>query len=176
MKAEEWIRSRFISSIGTMVLSGTLVSCQSAEATKTAGEQAQKGSQAPATVEQAEAADSPADTSAVQQERKLIVYYFHTTARCRSCNMIENLTRTAVETGFPEAVNSGRVEFQLVNIEKEGNQHFVQDYKLYTKSVVLSDLRDGKETQWKNLDQVWTLLGNKDKFIEYVQKEVRALL
>lgn len=114
--------------------------------------------------------------AAKQEQRKLVVYYLHGTFRCPSCNKIENLTKAAVEQGFADQIKKGRVEMKVLNVEESGNEHFVEDYKLYTKSVILSDLRDGKEAKWKNLDQIWTLLGSDEKFIEYIQKEVKTYL
>lgn len=122
-------------------------------------------------------ADSSAVTaSEIKEQKKLVVYYLHGTFRCQSCNTIERLTKIAVETGFKEQLKNGRVEIRVINVEEKGNEHFVNDYKLYTKSVILSDLKNGKEGKWKNLDQVWTLLHDEGKFIEYIQKEVKSFL
>ncbi|NLG17345.1 MAG: hypothetical protein GX556_08470 [Fibrobacter sp.] len=161
----------------TMILLGVILAftvfqtfCQGTQASKPKGK---TGASADTKTNSAATPTTPA-LKAVQQ--KLVVYYFYTTYRCHSCTMIEKLTKTAVEAGFKDLLASGRVEFKGINIEQPGNEHFVEDYKLYTKSVILSDLRDGKEAKWKNLDQVWTLLGNEGKFIEYIQKEIKTYL
>lgn len=111
-----------------------------------------------------------------QSERKLIVYYFHTNFRCHSCVTIEKLARQAVTDGFSNELKNGRIEFREVNVEENGNEHFTKDYELYTKSVILSDMKNGKEASWKNLEKVWQLLQNEQKFIDYIQTEVKALL
>jgi hypothetical protein len=61
-------------------------------------------------------------------------------------------------------------------VEDKGNEHFAEDYKLYTKSVIVSTQKDGKESSWKNLDQIWTLVGDQTKYMEYIRKEVKACL
>lgn len=144
--------------------------CQGTQASKPKGK---VGASADTKTTSAATQTTPAPKAA---QEKLVVYYFYTTYRCHSCTMIENLTKTAVEAGFKDLLASGRVEFKGINIEQPGNEHYVQDYKLYTKSVVVSDIKDNKETRWKNLDQVWQLLGNENKFIEYVQREVKTYL
>ena len=48
--------------------------------------------------------------------------------------------------------------------DEEGNYHFVKDYGLYTKSVIISEEIDGKEIRWKNLPKVWEYIGSEDKF------------
>jgi hypothetical protein len=100
------------------------------------------------------------------------VYYFHATSRCSTCRTIEAYTHEAVRTGFPEALQQGRLEWNLVNIDEPANRHFIQDYQLYTRAVVLVDGR--KPSRWKNLDQVWKLVGDKPAFLAYVQGEVRS--
>ncbi len=105
---------------------------------------------------------------------KVIAYYFHSTRRCASCKKIEAYSREAIETGFAEALKTGELEWLVLNTDKPENKHFLEDYQLYTKSLVLSKIEDGEETEWKNLEKVWRLLGDKNSFIEYVQTEVQS--
>ncbi len=128
-----------------------------------------------ATAQDSATAADPEKKPTVKPDR-VIVYYFHTTYRCPACTRIENYTREAVETGFAEELKNGRVEFHAINVEKQGNKHYVKDYKLHTKSVVVSDIRDGKEARWKNLKKVWRLLRNKETFFKYIRDEVNSYL
>jgi hypothetical protein len=68
------------------------------------------------------------------------------------------------------------MEWRPVNTDEPGNEHYRDDYSLYTKSVVVSDLQDNEEIRWKNLDQVWQLLGNEAEFKDYIREEVEAWL
>lgn len=113
----------------------------------------------------------PADTLA----HKIIAYYFHGTRRCPSCKKIEAYSQEAVQTGFGEDLKSGKMEWRVVNTDDSPNEHYMKDYQLYTKSLVLSHIEGGKETQWKNLEKVWELLGDKEAFVKYVQDEVRLM-
>ena len=114
--------------------------------------------------------------SFAKDENKVIVYYFHTTARCFSCHKIEQYTEAAIKECFAKELESGSIEYRVINIEEKENQHFIQEYKLYTKSVVLSLIKDGKETEFKNLEKVWQFLRNKDKFYKYIKEETEGLL
>jgi hypothetical protein len=105
---------------------------------------------------------------------KLIVYYFHTTTRCVSCLKIENLTQFTLESDFPSELAAGLIEWRPVNLDTPGNGHFAKEYGLYTKSVVLSEVLDGRETRWRNLENVWHLLPDPDGFRRYVEEEVRS--
>ncbi|MBK9375852.1 MAG: hypothetical protein IPN03_19585 [Holophagales bacterium] len=106
----------------------------------------------------------------------VVVTYFHTTARCLSCLKIEELTNATMTVHFAGPISGKAVVWRLVNTDEPTNAHYVKDYRLYTKSVVVSEVKDGKEVRWKNLDQVWQLLGSPDAFQEYVEREVRSYL
>jgi len=105
---------------------------------------------------------------------KLIVYYFHTTTRCVSCFKIENLTQFSLDSDFGVELADGDIEWRPVNIDTPGNGHYAKDYGLFTKSVVLSAVREGREQKWRNLDRVWHLLDDPKGFREYIGEEVRT--
>lgn len=111
-----------------------------------------------------------------QVNDKIIVYYFHGTNRCQSCMAIERFTRESVEANFAKELKSGEVEFRSINVEETGNNHYVKDYKLYTRSVIISDVVQGKEKRWKNLQKVWELIRQENEFKTYVKKETIAYL
>lgn len=107
---------------------------------------------------------------------KVIAYYFHGTFRCYSCTNMEKYSREAIEANFKDALASGKLEFKAVNVEDRGNEHFVNDYQLYTKSLILSFVKDGKEVKSKNLDKIWEYSRNKQKFINYVTAEISGFM
>jgi hypothetical protein len=107
---------------------------------------------------------------------KVIAYYFHTNTRCSTCIRIEQYSHEAIEQGFPYELKYGTLELRVVNYEQPENRHFMQDYKLVSKSLVLVNIVDGKQTKWTNLKLVWQLAGHKDAFLNYVRKEVRGYL
>jgi len=109
-------------------------------------------------------------------DAKIIAYYFHGSFRCPTCVNMEKYAREAIETGFKDALASGKLEFRAVNVEERGNEHFAKDYKLYTKSLILSLIKKGKEVRYKNLNKIWQLAGNKQKFVDYVSTEVSEFM
>ncbi|NLX05400.1 MAG: hypothetical protein GXY33_09670 [Phycisphaerae bacterium] len=119
--------------------------------------------------------DQPASQPA-EETRKLIVYYFHTSQRCVSCLKIEKYTRLTLENGYREGLESGRIAFRQVNVEEPEHRHFVKDYELYTKSVVLVEEVNGEQRRWENLPEVWTLLGDQAAFGDYVRSRVNDYL
>lgn len=120
-------------------------------------------------------ASKPEDMPAAKPDR-VVVYYFHTTNRCPTCHKIESYTREAVELKFQARLKDGSLEFRPINIEETGNEHYAGDYKLVTKSVIVSDLEDGKEVRWKNLPKVWELTHDKEAFFKHIEDEVNQYL
>jgi hypothetical protein len=73
-------------------------------------------------------------------------------------------------------MKEGKVVWRLVNLDEPANKHYIDDYQLYSKAVIVSEIRDGEEVRWKNLMKVWQLTNDKAAFISYVQDEVRDYL
>jgi len=107
---------------------------------------------------------------------RVIAYYFHGTQRCRTCLTIEAYTDAAIHAGFGDELASGRLEWRVVNIDEPENEHFVRDFGLTTRSVVLVEVRDGRPAAWRNLDQVWELASYEQEFTEYIQAQTRDFL
>ncbi len=130
-----------------------------------------------------EASENPSASSGQQPttneqlpDDRLIVYYFHGNMRCPTCNTLEAYSKEAVETLFADELNSGQVEFQVVNYDETWNEHFLTDYDLSFQSLVLVEMKDGKETAHKNLEKIWDLVGDKQAYFEYVREGINSKL
>jgi len=117
-----------------------------------------------------------AEEKTVYEETKVIAYYFYTNFRCQSCYTIEKYTKEAIEGNFEDELASRKLVFTPVNVEEKENEHFLSDYQLYTKSVVLSLVKDGEEMKFKNLKKVWEFLRNKEEFYKYIKEETQKFL
>lgn len=115
------------------------------------------------------AAESPSKAT-------VTAYYFHGTYRCPTCNKMEQYSKEVIETDFKNALDSGALQFKPVNIESQGNEHYATDYQLYTKALILSLVKDGKEVRSRNLDKIWEYVRNKKRFQNYVHDEVAAFM
>jgi hypothetical protein len=117
------------------------------------------------------------DSSVADTARsKIIAYYIHQTKRCPSCRKIETYTDEAIKSHFADKLESGDLVWRLINIDVEGNEHYMDDYQLFTKSVILSRVENGIEIEYKNLKKIWQLLNSKEKFIEYINSEITTFM
>jgi len=122
-------------------------------------------------------AQAPAKTpekSVAPAAHRLIVYYFYNNYRCPSCKKIEAYTSQTVKTKFADDLKKGLITWQAVNVDEPDHKHFIKDYRIFTKQIVLVEMKKGSPTRWKNLDKIWELLGNQEKFQAYIESEIQA--
>ncbi|MEO8379892.1 MAG: nitrophenyl compound nitroreductase subunit ArsF family protein [Acidobacteriota bacterium] len=105
--------------------------------------------------------------------RKAVATYFHGNVRCVTCRKIEAYAQEAVQDAFEQQLAAGTVEFRVVNVEEDANRHFIQDYQLVSKTLVVTEEVDGAVARWAKLDDVWTLVSDRTAFFRYVQGGVR---
>jgi hypothetical protein len=139
---------------------------------------------APAIVEPVAAAGSPGAVPHVAEpepavttaNRRVLAFYFHGDARCWTCRTVEAYAKEAVELGFPERVADGSVVFLAVNVERAENRHYIDDFQLTSRTVVVAEEVDGVIVRWSRLDKVWQLANGHDLYLEYVRRAVNDLL
>ena len=111
----------------------------------------------------------------------IVVYYFYQEPRCVTCKSFEQYTGEALQAEFASELKSGRLVWMPVDVKKDGNWHYVEDFQLSSKSVVVAVYISGKLekaniVEWKNLDQIWQLVRTKPEFLKYIQNGTRVLL
>jgi hypothetical protein len=120
---------------------------------------------------------APIETAQVAaQPDQLVVYYFHSTRRCRTCRNIESQARDAIEAGFPEALMSGALDWRAVNVDEGDNARLARDLDVAGSGILMAEYRGGNRTRFKPLPKVWNLVGDEPAFLEYIQSEVRDWL
>jgi len=117
-----------------------------------------------------------ANVATVAKGNRVIVYYFHGNFRCSTCFKMEQHSKGAVKEYFKDELASGKIVFKAVNTDEKGNEHFVRDYGLYTKSLIISLVKDGREVKSKNLTKIWEYAWDERKFYDYVKMEVESYL
>jgi len=94
--------------------------------------------------------------AATLAQQGTIVYYFYGNHRCATCSRIGELTQKALE---------GRgVAYKAVNIEEPANEHYVKDFQLDARVVVIQ-----KDGNFKKMQKVWDLVEDEQAFIAYIQ-------
>ncbi len=107
---------------------------------------------------------------------RLIVYYFDMGKDCSTCLNLEAYTRETLETHFPEALASGEIRWEIVDVDEQAHGHFVEEFGLYTKSVVLVTIEDGEILAHNNLSRIWELVYDKEAYMAYIRAQVEDAL
>lgn len=122
------------------------------------------------------AADSSAKYAINQSEHLVVVTYFTSDQRCDTCLKIEKLTQDAIHSQFSDALEKKEIIFQTINYDRAENKHFIDDYQLAFKTVVVSERKKGKEQRWSKYDKVWELVNDPEKFSSYLQQGIHQYL
>jgi len=105
---------------------------------------------------------------------RVIVYYFHTTFRCPTCNAIERHAKELVEQDYADQLARGVLEWQAINFQERDD--LARRYELAAGAVVVAKIQAGKEVAYQRLDDVWTLYDKPEQFKRYVEDVVNTYL
>lgn len=126
--------------------------------------------------EDTDLADSVSAENKNASSETVFASYFHGNKRCATCRKLEAYSEEALRTAFENELGDSTLIWRTVNYDHKENEHYLKDYGLYTKALILSRVKDGSEVEWKNLDKIWEKVGNKEEFLKYVQEETRAFM
>jgi len=122
----------------------------------------------PATPPNSNNSSAPAD--------RVDVVYFHRAQRCYTCRYAEEATRYALETYFKDEMDSGRVTFQVVNVEDKANADIVEKYNNASYlTLCINTVRDGTD-HIEEVTDIWLAIGNDEAFVEIVKSKIEKSL
>ena len=111
-----------------------------------------------------------------EPEHRVVAMYFHRTQRCPTCKRIGAYAEEAIKTKFTRELKQKKLSFHLIDFQDRKNEKYTKGYRISGPTLVLANVVQDKVTAWKPLPKVWSLVGKKDEFFEYVQNEIRKYL
>jgi hypothetical protein len=122
-------------------------------------------------------AAAPSDpNNAETLDNGLIVYYFHGNVRCPTCRSIELQAHETVQTDFASQLSKGEISWKILNYEQPAAKPLTTKFEIQMPVVVLAKMKDGQVADWKRLDEVWALVGDKSAYTKYVRGEIERML
>jgi hypothetical protein len=106
----------------------------------------------------------------------LVVYYFHSNTRCPTCQSIESQAKDTVQTDFASQLSSGAMTWKILNYEQPANAELAKKFEIQMPVVVLAKMKAGQMEDWKRLDQVWALVGDKPGFAKFLREQITKML
>jgi hypothetical protein len=105
---------------------------------------------------------------------RVVLYYFHRSARCNNCLLFEAYTDSLVHSAFQPELSESVLEWHVVNLDEDGNDAFVERYALDGITLLSTVVLDGEERDFRPLDGIWWLVDDRQAFADYVAAEIEA--
>ena len=121
-------------------------------------------------------AEEPVRAVSSGPAKRVTAYYFHGTARCRTCLAIENTAREVLERELAEDFSRGAIRWRAIDYEQPEHEHFAKEFELTGATLVLAKEAAGRTERWDKLERVWELIGDEARFGDYVLGEARGYL
>ena len=65
------------------------------------------------------------------------VYYFHNTARCATCNAVENETKIALEMFFADKIKAGTMDFTSLNLQEDEGKTMAETLQVSGQTLLI---------------------------------------
>ncbi len=112
----------------------------------------------------------------VKTKAAFVVFYFHGAKRCETCKKMEVWAREAVDQELSAELNSGDIEWRVVDISRPENEAIAVEFGVSYSNVAIAQVSEGALTRHKVLEQIWSLVDDKDAYLHYVTDELRKFM
>jgi hypothetical protein len=104
---------------------------------------------------------------------KVEVFYFHFTRRCVTCQAVEEESKKAVESLYPDQVKKGTVTFKAINLDDESGKPVAERCKVSGQSLLIIS---GEARIDLTSEGFMYARSNPDKLKEEIKKAIDPLL
>ena len=106
----------------------------------------------------------------------VIAYYFHRTFRCPTCRAIEANAAQVIEKNFAQELADERLMWLPFNLDDPGGKELEKEFDVSISTLVIAKMKGDNNTEYKKLEKVWELLGDSDRFSQYIIEETKEYL
>lgn len=92
--------------------------------------------------------------------------YFHSPHRCPTCRKIESFAHEALTS----EIDTGKLAWQTADYTSDKNASLVDQFKVFTSTVVLVETQAGNVVRWKNLEEVWDHTNEQSDFTAFINQ------
>jgi hypothetical protein len=114
--------------------------------------------------------------SASEKPDRVMVYYFHSTRRCKTCTGIQQTIEETIRTRFANEIAGGFLTYKDVNIEEPANKHFVEEYQISFSTMIVASMKGDRRLKWENCEKVWDFAHDQPKLADYAAERIGAYL
>jgi hypothetical protein len=124
-------------------------------------------------------ATPPPSNNSTGPADRVDVVYFHRTQRCPTCIYAEEGTRDTLKTYFADELDSGKVTFQVINVDDKANADIADILEKYNNpsflTLCINAVRDGTD-HIEVVTDIWLAIGDDDAFVEIIKGEIEKSL
>jgi hypothetical protein len=106
----------------------------------------------------------------------VVMIYFDGGKDCSTCDKLEGYAYETLRQEFNESLEAGTLAWQRLNMDAPENEHYVTEFGLYTKSIVLIRLENGDRLRHENLEKIWDLVYDKVEYQAYIRERLQDFL
>lgn len=124
---------------------------------------------------------TPNDTDTIisnnPKNLKLKVLYFHITNRCNTCRSIEANVKKTLDENFMNEVETGVIDFYIVNCELKENEELVKKYEAYGATLAITSYQNEKEQKTEDLTN-WAFQKAHDQgiFVSELKSKIETII
>jgi thiol-disulfide isomerase/thioredoxin len=111
-------------------------------------------------------------TEAVKEH--ILLIYFHRTPGCVSCQVMAKYVYETVEKRFADEAKKKQVVLRYRDLDDRQNADLIRRFNVRSPNLFVVQIRDGRMVRAKPAGRIWSLIAEKDKFIDYVEEEVKS--
>ena len=105
---------------------------------------------------------------------RVAVYYLHSTFRCVTCNTIEKMTKRLLDNSYGKELADGKILW--IEDDFQENDALAKRFEVAASCVVVADMKDSIVTDYKRLNDVWTLMKDSKAFNIYISTAIDGYL
>ncbi len=109
-------------------------------------------------------------------ENQVIVYYFHRKFRCQSCEVLESTLQNTLQITYSDHFGAGKLAMCIINVDDPENRHFLEQFEIFSNSIVIVEKKGGVISRYKNLESIWDISQDRDAITRLLQTEVAGFL
>ena len=118
-----------------------------------------------------QSSENPSTELAISED--IQVYYFHNTARCATCNAVEDETKVALDMFYADEMKTGEMDFTSLNLEEDDGKKMAQTLNVSGQTLLI--VKGGKQVNLTN-EGFMNARTHPTKFHEIVKTEIDQLL
>ncbi len=106
----------------------------------------------------------------------LEVYAFHGTRQCETCKNMKANTRTALNKYFSEELKSGKIVFQIIDVDDSKNEKIAEKYQATGTALMVNNVVNGQDNIIDWSDFAFDKANDANEFIPELKTKISGLL